>query len=98
MSTISDLYYDNLCLADRLYNKSSELYKSQMKLTDMVEDFIKTLNEEQKKAFLSIDESRTKITSELECDNFIIGFKLGIRMMHEVFQDDVPECATFPLR
>ena len=51
-----------------------------------------------KKAFLSIDESRTKITSELECDNFIIGFKLGIRMMHEVFQDDVPECATFPLR
>ena len=90
MSTISDLYYDNLCLADRLYNKNSELYKSQMKLTDMVEDFIKTLNEEQKKAFLSIDESRTKITSDLECDNFIIGFKLGIRMMHEVFQDDVP--------
>lgn len=98
MSTISDLYYDNLCLADRIFNKKNDHYKVQMELSDMVENFSEKLNAEDRKEFRKIDELHTRVTSELEFDAFTIGLKLGIRLMHEVFQDDVPDCATFPLR
>lgn len=99
MSTIYDLYYDNLCLADRIFNKKSEHYKIQMELSDMVERFAGKLNNtEDRKEFRKIDELHTRITSELEYDAFTIGLKFGIRLMHEVFQDDVPESITFPLR
>ncbi len=98
MSTIHDLYHDNLCLADRLYNKNSELYKLQMKLTGLVDDFTKNLNEEQKKGFLKIDDMATKVSSMLQFDSFQVGLKFGVRLMNEIFQEEVPEWATFPLR
>ena len=98
MSTIYDLYYDNLCLADRIFNKKSDHYKIQMELSDMIEKFSEKLNTEDRKEFRKIDELHTRITSELEYDAFTIGLKFGIRLMHEVFQNDVPDCATFPLR
>lgn len=97
MSTIHDLYHDNLCLADRIFNKNSEVYKLQMKLTSMSDELSEKLNEEEKKKLIKIDDTHTRITSMLECDAFAIGLKVGIRLMHEVFQDDVPDCATFPL-
>ena len=98
MSTISDLYYDNLCLSNRIYNKNSDLYKTQMKLTDMVEEFSNKLSSEDKKIFIEIIDMYTKTSSLLEHDAYTIGLKFGIRLMHEVFQDDTPESATFPLR
>ena len=98
MSTISDLYYDNLCLSNRIYNKNSELYKTQMKLTDMVEEFSKKLSSEDKKIFNEIIDMYTKINSLQEFDAFRIAIRHAIRFMCEIFEDDVPECATFPLR
>ncbi len=98
MSTISDLYYDNLCLSNRIYNKNSDLYKTQMKLTDMVEEFSKKLSSEDKKIYNEIIDTYNKTSSLLEHDAFTIGLRFGIKLMHEVFQDDVPDCATFPLR
>lgn len=98
MSTIYDLYYDNLCLADRIFNKKSEEYKLQIQLTDMIEKFSEKLNLEDKKEFNEIIDMHTRTTSMLEYDAFTIGLKFGIRLMHEVFQDDTPESATFPLR
>ena len=98
MSTISDLYYDNLCLSNRIYNKNSELYKTQMKLTDMVEEFSKKLSSEDKKEFNEIIDMHTKTNSMLEYYVFRIALRHGILFMHEIFQDDFPDCATFPLR
>lgn len=69
-----------------------------MMFTNKVEDFSKKLNSEDKKEFNEIIDMHTRISSMLEYDIFRIALRHGILFMHEIFQDDIPDCATFPLR
>ncbi len=88
---IKELYYGNIDPQARGF-KSGSYLKKQITILSENEAFLtQKLNGDEKKAFLSFVKASNIILGESELDSFIIGFRLGARLILDTFiNNDTP--------
>ena len=85
MDTIKELFYGNIHPFERDVPKDSEGDKL-AKLTIRHENELKaTLNESEAEIFEKYKDVMTELSCLNECEGFINGFRLGVRLMTESF-------------
>ena len=85
MDTIKELFYGNIHPFERDVPKDSEGDKL-AKLTIRHETSIKiTLNESEAEILEKYKDAMTELSCLSECEGFINGFRLGVRLMAESF-------------
>ena len=88
MNTIQDLYYGRISPYEMSISTAPE-YQKLKALADRNEDLLKeTLSDEQKELLDKLIESMTDISSISERDMFIVGFRLGVKLMIDVMKDE----------
>ena len=88
MKIIEDLYFGRISPYEMSISAAPE-YQKLKALADRNEDLLRqTLSDEQKELLEKLIESMTDISSISERDMFINGFRLGIKLMIDVMQDE----------
>ena len=88
---ITELYYGNIDPQARGFKKDSYLQKQMSILSKSEAELTDKLDGEVKKAFLSFANASSAILGESELDSFIVGFRLGARIIYDTFvSDDTP--------
>ena len=88
MKIIEDLYYGRISPYEMSISATPECQKLKV-LADRNEDLLReSLSEKQKELLDKLIESVTDISSISERDMFINGFRLGIKLMIDVMQDE----------
>lgn len=86
---LEELWYGNI-EAYKISEKEMGRIKKLIDVADTCEkEFIKSLDENQKKLFENYKASREEVGINLEKENFINGFILGTRIMTECFEKEV---------
>ena len=86
MSILEDLWYGNLSPNERTIQKNSEYARLSKESLQCEEQFIKDLSAEGRQAYEDHTTKQMTLSSIAECDSFVSGFRLGARMMLEIFQ------------
>lgn len=90
-NVISELYYGNIDPQARGFKNGSFLKKQMAVLSESEAMLTERLTGEEKKAFLSFVNASDVILGESELDSFIVGFRLGARLIFDTFvNDDTP--------
>ena len=88
MKIIEDLYYGRISPYEMNISATPE-YQKLKTLADRNENLLReSLSDEQKELLDKLIESVTDISSISELDMFINGFRLGIKLMIDVMQDE----------
>ena len=88
MKTIEDLYYGRISPYEMSISATPE-YQKLKALADRNEDLLReSLSDEQKELLEKLIETVTDISSISERDMFIAGFRLGVKLMIDVMQDE----------
>ena len=88
MKIIEDLYYGRISPYEMSISAAPE-YQKLKAFADRNEDLLReSLSDEQKELLDKLIESVTDISSISERDMFINGFRLGIKLMIDVMQDE----------
>ncbi|MBQ9901782.1 MAG: hypothetical protein IJM51_05285 [Clostridia bacterium] len=88
MKIIEDLYYGRISPYEMSISATPE-YQKLKALADRNEDLLReSLSDEQKELLEKLIETVTDISSISERDMFINGFRLGIKLMIDVMQDE----------
>ena len=88
MKIIEDLYYGRISPYEMSISATPE-YQKLKTLADRNENLLReSLSDEQKELLDKLIESVTDISSISERDMFINGFRLGIKLMIDVMQDE----------
>lgn len=86
---LEELWHGNI-EADRISEKEMGHIKKLMDVMCACEkEFIKSLDENQKKLFENYKSSREEYELNIEKENFINGFILGTRIMTECFEKEI---------
>ena len=83
-SVLEELYYGNLRpFAERRLENTNEhiSYMEEFRVK-----FLDTLTESQRKEFFSYECHMSEATSDAECEAFVKGFRLGLKILLEVLQ------------
>ncbi len=87
MDTIKELYYGNLHPYDRDIKKGSELDQLANLVLRLEAELKETLNQNETELFNKLKDAWSELTCLNECENFINGFRLGVRLTAESFQE-----------
>ena len=88
MKIIEDLYYGRISPYEMSISATPE-YQKLKALADRNEDLLReSLSDEQKELLEKLIETVTDISSISERDMFIAGFRLGVKLMIDVMQDE----------
>lgn len=88
MKIIEDLYYGRISPYEMSISATPE-YQKLKALADRNEDSLReSLSDEQREMLEKLIETVTDISSISERDMFINGFRLGIKLMIDVMQDE----------
>ena len=88
MKIIEDLYYGRISPYEMSISTTPE-YQKLKAFADRNEDLLReSLSDEQKERLENLIETVTDISSISERDMFINGFRLGIKLMIDVMQDE----------
>ena len=89
MKTIlEDFYYGNITPCNRQMVHGSELKKAVDRVTKCEEQLAGLLDEEGQQILARLTRSQQEIDSRTALENFILGFRLGIRLMAECMDDN----------
>ena len=83
MDTIKELYYGNINLYERDVKPDSETDKLAKLVLRLDEQLRQSLNESQAETFGKLKDAWTELSCLNECENFINGFQLGVRLIVE---------------
>ena len=86
--TLEDLFYGNITPYDKQMAASSELRRLVKRATDCESDLMKRLNEEELKILKTLITAQHEIDSITAMENFILGFRLGVRLMAESMDEN----------
>ena len=88
MKIIEDLYYGRISPYEMSISTTPE-YQKLKAFADRNEDLLReSLSDEQKELLENLIETVTDISSISERDMFINGFRIGIKLMIDVMQDE----------
>lgn len=87
MTVLEDLYYGNITPFNEYYqNPETDIaINKNNKIIDNLSAMLNT--KEQQEAINTVINSQSKVLALTEKDAFLAGFKLGIKVMSEVFTD-----------
>ena len=88
---LEELYYGNLDPQARGYRKDSNFLKASENINELEEKITQRLNGEEKKLFLDFCNANSELMGDTGLDSFIVGFRLGAKMIFDTFcSDDAP--------
>lgn len=88
---IEELFYGNIDPQARGYRKNHHIIKVSNNINDIEEKLTERLQSEDKDLFLDFCNAYVELMGEAELDSFIVGFRLGAKMLFDVFcSDDAP--------
>ena len=88
---IKELYYENIDPQARGFKNGSYLKKQMTILSESEAMLTDRLTGDEKKAFLSFVNASDVILGESELDSFIVGFRLGAKLVFDTFvNNDTP--------
>lgn len=91
--TLEDFYYGNITPCDRQIEPGSDLQRAIEKSEMCEEKLMARLKDEEKSLLLNLVNAQDEISSTLAIEKFILGFRLGIRLAIESF-DENDGCLT----
>ena len=86
--TLEDLYYGNITPCDRQIRSDTSLMKAMEQSQECEEQLTKLLEGEAHSLLLRLINAENEIGSTLALENFILGFRLGTRLILEGLDED----------
>ena len=86
--TLEDLYYGNITPCEQQMTPGSELKRAVERVTKCEEHLMKLLDEDGQQILTRLTRSQHEIDSITATENFVLGFRLGIRLMAECMDDN----------
>lgn len=90
MRVLSDLWYGNIAPNERTIPRNGEYRKLLQTLSNLREQIRTTLSPEHRQLLDEYEGIYTAINAQSEEDAFIIGFRLGAKIMLEVLEHNHP--------
>ena len=86
-----ELYFGNLDPQARGYRKGSHNLKVSKSINELEEKLTERLSGEDKALFLDFCNAYSELLGDAEVDTFVVGFRLGAKMIFDTFcSDDAP--------
>ena len=85
--TLEDLYYGNIIPCDQQMAPGSEMKRAVDRVSKCEEQLTELLDEEGRHVLTRLTRSQQEIDSRTALENFILGFRLGIKLMAECMDD-----------
>ena len=86
--TLEDLYYGNITPCEQQMVHGSELKCAVDRVTKCEEQLAELLDEEGRHILTRLTRSQQEIDSRTALENFVLGFRLGIRLMAECMDNN----------
>ena len=83
VKVLKELFYGDLSLSDRSMPKGSAMHKLSTKLCKCEETLAELLDEKGKEQLKILSDAQLELNSLTAEENFILGFRLGVRLMAE---------------
>ena len=93
-NTLEDLYYGNITPGAQQIVHGSELQKAVDRVTRFENQLMERLDETGQTVLAKLIESRDEIESITALENFILGFRLGVRLMAECMDNNDGDIKT----
>lgn len=88
---LEELYFGNLDPQARGYRKDNNILKVSENINDLEEKLTQCLKDEEKKLFLDFCNAYGELMGDMGLDSFIVGFRLGAKMIFDTFcSEDAP--------
>ncbi len=85
---LEDLYFGNIAPYEKRMAASSELQRLAKRAADCEGQLTERLNEEERQLLNVLTNAQQEIDSITAMENFILGFRLGVRLMAECMDED----------
>ena len=86
--TLEDLYYGNITPCEQQMIPDSELQRAVDRAAKCEEQLAMLLNEDGKHVLTRLVRSQQEVNSRTALENFILGFRFGVRLMAEYMDDN----------
>ncbi|WP_297716477.1 DUF6809 family protein [Intestinimonas sp.] len=86
--TLEDLYYGNITPYDRQIRSGTSLMNAMEQSQECEEQLTKLLEDKAYSLLLRLINAENEIGSTLALENFILGFRLGTRLILEALDED----------
>ena len=93
-TTLEDLYYGNITPNEQRMVPGSELKKAVDRVTGCEKQLMEQLREAEQETLTKLIRSQHEINSITATENFILGFRLGVRIMAECMDDNDGDIRT----
>lgn len=88
---IEELFFGNLDPQRREYANGSRIMKVSSNINELEEKLTERLRDEDKDLFLDFCNAYGELMGDAEVDSFVVGFRLGAKMIFDTFcSDDAP--------
>ena len=93
-TTLEDLYYGNITPCEQQMTPGSELKRAVERVAKCEVHLMELLNEEGQQILTRLTRSQQEANSITATENFVLGFRLGVRLMVECMDDNDGEIRT----
>ena len=93
-TTLEDLYYGNITPNEQRMAPDSELKRAVDRVTSYEKQLTEQLEEAEQETLTKLIRSQHEINSITATENFILGFRLGVRIMAECMDDSDGDIRT----
>ena len=93
-NTLEDLYYGNITPGAQRIAPSSELKRATDRVARFESQLTERLDEDGQTILAKLIESKDEVESITALENFILGFRLGVRLMAESMDDNDGDIKT----
>ena len=93
-TTLEDLYYGNITPCEQQMIPGSELKRAVDRVTRYESQLMEQLKETEQEILTKLIRSQHEINSITATENFILGFRLGVRIMTECMDDNDGDIRT----
>lgn len=87
-NTLEDLYYGNIAPNEQRMVPGSEMKKAVARVTDCEKQLMEQLGEAEQETLTKLIRSQHEINSITATEDFILGFRLGVRLMAEYMDEN----------
>ena len=92
--TLEDLYYGNITPNEQQMTPGSELKRAVDRVTNYEKQLMKQLGETEQEILTKLIQSQHEIDSITALENFILGFRLVVRLMAECMDENDGDIRT----